>query len=213
MRTTTGQESHGIVTPGDVLAYRRMWDSYVVETVRAAIACADAWDAAAQSGDVSGINTSQFKMPPDATTMHLWATQERQNAESLLSRWNAHADTPDWQLLAQAGDILIDFQKAVLRAGQIYRPNIAQDCPKLAEGLPPPPTFDFQAQAIGRLEGLGVVAHGLLQLLGIGVSGVLDTAGAIGQKAADVVRTVTSPAPWLALGLGLGGILLLTRRA
>src|ERR1700720_134957 len=36
------------VTPGDVLAYRQLWDPYVMGVVRAMGTCAEAWDAQSQ---------------------------------------------------------------------------------------------------------------------------------------------------------------------
>jgi hypothetical protein len=207
---TTG----AIVTPGDVLAYRKMWDEFVMGTARAGFACADAWDAAAAGKTpATAINTAHFAIPPDATTLKIWADTQRDNAQSIVDAWNAHADTPDWQILVRAGDILRDFQRTVLKVGQFYQLQIARECPALP--LPAPPSFDIQQQAIARIEGLGIVAHGVLQLIGIGAGGMLDTMGAIGSTAAKVVTDVSSaiasPLPWIGLA-AVAALVLLGRR-
>ena len=209
---------HGIVTPGDVLAFRQMWDAYVMGTARAAIACADAWDAAATAAKATppgpmppGINLAQFgTSTPDADTLQIWADTQRQNSATLVWEWNAHADTPDATLVIQAGAILGDFQNTVLKAGQWYRPQIARDCPNVA--LPAPPTTDVQAQVIAHLEGLGVLEHGVLQLLGIGAGGALDTLGAVGATIQKTASAIASPGVWLGAAAVLGGVLLLARR-
>ena len=90
-RTNTGPvvgAGTDTIGPGDVLAYRRLWDDYAgMGTVRAATACADAWNAAATAKETgqplpADINAAQFASPPDAKTLHLWAdTQRLQRAD------------------------------------------------------------------------------------------------------------------------------------
>jgi hypothetical protein len=118
--------------------------------------------------------------------------------------------------VVQAGDILRYFQRTVLKVGQVYEPQIAKDCPAIA--LPAPPSLDLQQQTIARIEGLGILAHGVLQLIGIGASGALDTIGSIGSTAKKVVTDVSSavgafasPLPWIAIA-AVAGLLLLGRR-
>jgi hypothetical protein len=182
-------QSGGIVTPGDVLAYRKTWDDYVMGTARAAAACAVAWQALADGTTPSTPpNVSQFAIPPDQKTMSLWAQTQQQHSDGITESWNMHADKPDWQVVVQAGDILQDFQRTVQRVGSFYQPQIAKDCPAIE--LPKPPSFDLQSQVIGRIEGLGILAHGVLQLLGIGVGGALQTYGAIAQQAGEIGKKV-----------------------
>jgi hypothetical protein len=206
--TTTGQAAptapadasptHGLVTPGDVLSYRGLWDEYVMGTVRAGMACADAWDAAAagaaQSPPITApasINLAQFGAhPPDAATLRVLAQSERASATALETLWNLHANTPDEQIVLNAAAILQDFQSTVLKAGQVYQTDIRKQCPNIP--LPAPPGLDVQARVIGQIEGLGILAHGLLQLLGEGTGGALETLGAIGKAASGVVEAGTS---------------------
>ena len=183
-----GQAS-GIVTPSDVLAYRKTWDDYVMGTARAAATCAQAWQALADEATPSTPpNVSQFAIPPDKQTLSLWAQAEQQHSDSITESWNMHAGKPDWQVVVQAGDILQDFQRTVQRVGNFYQPQIARDCPAIE--LPKPPSFDLQTQVIGRIEGLGILAHGVLQLLGIGVGGALQTYGSIAQHALEIGKRV-----------------------
>jgi hypothetical protein len=189
VRPQRADQSGGIVTPGDVLAYRTTWDDYVMGTARAAAACAQAWQALADGTTPSTPpNVSQFAIPPDQKTLSLWAVGQQQDSDSLVASWNMHADKPDWQVVVQAGDILQDFQRTVQRVGNFYQPQIAKNCPAIE--LPKPPSFDLQSQVIGRIEGLGILAHGVLQLLGIGVGGALQTYGAIAQQAGEIGKKV-----------------------
>jgi len=205
----------GPVTPGDVLQYRAMWDDYVTGTARAAIACSQAWAAAAASYPAPGpaaINLAPYGAhPPDASILQLQADTEQTHSDAIMMRWNAHANTDAATLLMNAQTILEDFQDTVLKVGQFYQPLIAGDCPSIA--LPSGPSLDVQRQTIARIEGLGLAAHGVLQLIGIGAGGALDTLGAIGSAAKRIVDTATSPLPWIALGLaGLGALALGMRR-
>ena len=182
--------SHNFATPIDVLQYRRIWDGYVVGTAQAAIACAERLEAQAAAG------------AGNADDLRLAADTERTNAEALMLRWNLHADTPDYQILINAGDILVDQQDAVLKAGQTYQAQIRTDCPAMV--LPEPPTLAVQSRIIGAIEGLGILGHGVLQLLGAGVGGALDTLGAIGSPGAmSTVTTIAIAAAVVAAALAL----------
>ncbi len=210
----TAPPTHGIVTPGDVLSYRALWDDYVTGTAKAALACAQAWAAAAIAYPApapAAINVTRYGAhPPDASILQLQADTETSYSDAIMLRWNEHANTPDYILLQNAGSILQDFQDTVLRVGQFYQPLIAEDCPSVA--LPSAPSTDVQKQVIARIEGLGLLAHGVLQLLGIGAGGALDTLGAIGSAAAEGAKALASPLPWIALGLAGVGALALTMR-
>ncbi len=177
-----------LATPLDVMAYRRMWNPYVVGTANAALACARSLEAQAKaSGDPSGL-------------LALAADTERTNAEALMVRWNLHANTPDYQIVINAADILQDQQDAVLHAGQIYRDAIAKDCPH--EALPSAPTSSVQSGVIGAIEGAGILAHGVLQILGAGVDGALETLGPIVNPSAAALDTVKTLAIAAAVAAG-----------
>jgi hypothetical protein len=159
------------VTPGDVLAFRQTWNPYVVGVANASIACADELDAkSAGAGD-----------------------DRRVDAGSIMTLWNLYSGWSDVEIVEAAGDILKSFQQTVLKVGQVYAPAIHASCPDVA--LPAPPSTDVQAQVIGRVEGLGILAHGVLQILGMGAGGALATLGAAAAIAtstttADTVKVV-----------------------
>jgi hypothetical protein len=144
----------GAVTPSDVLAYRGLWNDYVMGTARAALACADSLPAGSIEADT-----------------------QRTNADAIQLRWNEYAHwSPDMIVLEAAG-ILESFQNTVLKVGQFYQPAIAHDCPTLR--LPSPADVNLQASIIGGIEGQGILAHGILQILGAGAGGAFDVLGAI----------------------------------
>lgn len=188
----------GVVTPGDVLAYRKIWDDYVMGTARAALACADAWRAyAAQQPPSTPPAVAQFAVPPDAKTLELWATHQSNIADAITIAWNAHAGKQDYEVVMLASSILADFQNVVLRVGRDYQPQIAHDCPALP--LPQPPGIEVQKAVVGKIEGLGILAHGTLQILGIGAGGALATYQRIGEDAEDAGKAVGKSLPAMAV--------------
>lgn len=197
-RTYATGAGEGIVTPGDVLAYRKIWDDYVMGTARAAVACAAAWRAyAAHQAPSTPPAIGQFAVAPDATTLALWATHQDNIAESIVSAWNAHAGKHDYEVVMLASSILADFQNVVSRVARDYQPQIAHDCPALP--LPPLPSKELQAQVVGRIEGLGILAHGVLQIFGIGVNGALETYARIGGDVEDAGKSVGRSLPTVAI--------------
>jgi hypothetical protein len=187
-----------IVTPMDVIAYRKMWDPFVLGLVKVLKQCGDLW----QKHDPS-VNTAQFAIPPDDKTFQLWGQIENQNGDGLLGEWNKYAGLSSAQIVFRAREILESFQATVLKAGGFYAQLLRRDCPKVA--LPDVPSTDLQAQVIGRIEGLKILAEGVLQILAIGISGALEAVGSaaqyVGSATKKVVDTVTSPLPWVAIGL------------
>jgi hypothetical protein len=149
-----GVSGIGAVTPSDVLAYRNLWDGYVMGTARAAQACAQSLSAGS-----------------------LEASTQQANADAIVLRWNEYAGWSDDMIVLEAAGILESYQDTVLKVGQFYQPSIHADCPSMA--LPSPADTNTQAAVIGAIEGQGILAHGVLQLLGQGAGGALSTLGAI----------------------------------
>lgn len=218
-RTSLGDESNPFVgmrgmgdvaTPGDVLAYRSMWDPYVMGIVRALMACGGAFaQASAGQTPATPIAQNVFVVPPDSQTLGIYAASLEGDSAQLLAQWNAHAGMSDSDLVLQAGNVLQDFQKAVEDAGQLYAPQVRRYCPSVP--LPEPPSVSVQKQIIARLQGLGVIAGGVLQLFGIGAGGALDTLGAVGSTAQGLTSLLTNPAAWIAVAVGLGAAVVLIK--
>ena len=197
----------GIVTPGDVIAYRQMWDPYVVGVAQGFVQCQTDWNNAAAGQSSTGADLAQFASPPDATTLKLWANAQSLNAQSIMSMWNAHAGLSDAEIVLIAGGILQDFQNVVKAVGQQYVPQLQRDCPNIA--IPAPPAYSLQSQVIARIQGAGILANGVLQILGIGASGALDTAVSLERWTAatanKIVDTATSWWAWAAGAVIVGG--------
>jgi hypothetical protein len=191
-----------VVTPGDVLAYRKLWDSYVMGIARAALQAAGAWDAVAK-GQLPAMEPTHFPWWPNRSVAATYADLERASSETIETLWNQFAGLSDLDIVVRAEGILRSFQDTVLQVGQYNAPRIAKEFPQLP--LPEPPNFDLQAEVIGHIEGLGILAKGVLHLLGIGASGALETTLGAGKR---LVETVTSPVPWVAAG-GILALLLL----
>jgi hypothetical protein len=180
-------------------------------TARALATCSAAWAALANNQTPSTPpNVGEFAVQPDQKTLQLWATSDQQFSDSLVQSWNMHAGKQDWEIVALAEDILQDFQRVVQNAGQFYQQQVSEDCPSLP--LPQPPDLEVQKQVIGQIEGLGILAHGTMQLFTMGAKGALETYQTLGQK-------ITSPTSieiggiGIAIGVGvtLAGILIIDR--
>ena len=200
----SGREIQGIglTTPGDVLSYRAMWDEYVMGTARALQACSEAY-AAAAAGQPPG--TTLGSATSSASVMQTISSTNAGFSSSIVASWNAYAGWSASQILFQSAAILESFQKTVLSVGQTYRPSLAQDCPALASVLTDGPDLSTQAQIISGIEGAGLLAAGVLQVLGIGLNGAFQTLGDaasfVGKKVGQAVNLVTSPVTWVVIGL------------
>ena len=199
-------------TPIAVLQYRRVWDSYVLGTIQAAFDCAAAWQAQHDGTQPSTpVNLTQFAVPPDATTLQLWANSQTQIWQSIQADWNAYAGWTAAQVIENADNILQSYQATVLKCGQFWQPDIVRDCPSLP--MPQVPGFDVQLEAIGTLEGLGIIGTGALQLIGMGAGGAIEayagTAKQIQKTTNDAFDVLKSPWPWVAVaavGLGIAAV-------
>jgi hypothetical protein len=139
--------------PSDVIAYRSMWDPYVTGAAKAMLACA--------------------ALQTDPTEREFVAS----GATLLMMRWNLYAGLEPYEILLLAGEILTSYQETVAQVWPRFLADTHKLCPSVA--LPPIPTSDVQTQVIAKLEGARIIAAGVLQLFGQGVSGALDVLGPI----------------------------------
>lgn len=198
----------GIVTPGDVLAYRTMWDQYVLDSVRSGLSCALSMNATA----------ANQQDPQTKSNLQGQALAIQTQANDVLSEWNlyAGANYNDAFFVMEGAQILQTFQQTVLDAGQL-RQNITTGpltCQLIypvngqrvqAVGGPDP---SLQAQIIARIEGLGILGQGVLQILLGTTSNGLQAAGSaaqwLGKQAKKAVEAAFSPWPWI-IATVLGG--------
>ncbi|HTQ47930.1 MAG TPA: transglutaminase domain-containing protein [Polyangiaceae bacterium] len=200
----------GLVTPGDVLSYRTTWNQYVIDTVGSADACADAYSAlAAQQSDAS----------TKALLTGLGDAIKKQ-ADALLAMWNLYANKDDAFIVLQGASILQSYQETVVSAGQV-RQNITTGtltCSlsyvnsqgQLVQAIPAADP-SVQAQVIARIEGLGILSSGVLQVLVTTTGNSLVAAGSAARWTAEQVNRVTgalaTPWPWIAVTAVAGGVI------
>jgi hypothetical protein len=189
-----------IVTPSDILAYRKMWDAYVLDTARVALACGQAYSALASKDP----DPNAGKLEGDLGTS---LTNE---GNDLVSLWNLYQGKADSFIVLQGASILESFQKTVLRAGDIRANVTANQCALTypdANGklIPATPGADtsVQTQVIAHIEGLGILGGGILQILVGTAENSLMQAGSAAQWAGKQVEKVTSAAtsPWTWVGI------------
>jgi hypothetical protein len=195
----------GFVTPGDVLAYRTAWNEYVLDTVRVADECAAAYASlAAQKAQTD---------PQTSAQLAAIGTNIATASSDLLTQWNIWANTSDSTIVLQAATILQQQQDTILSAGTVRnmvstgtltcQPTFVDSNGNVVTwiaGVDP----NVQAQIIARIEGLGILASGTLQIL-IGATGealkeVGSAAQWLGQQGKQTIAWITSPVTWLLVG-------------
>lgn len=181
----------GVVTPSDVLAYRKIWDSYVLGIVKASLDCSK----------VAGID-------PTLASTHSGAS------DTILTLWNQDAGLTDAEILLQAKSILAHEQDTVLQAGKLV-PGIKRDCPKVP--IPPIPTLALQQAAIGAIQGQGILASGILQLIGLGADGAAQTIGAFipgsGVNPTGPLGDFVTQLKWIVGGVAVVAVLVMVAPA
>lgn len=200
----------GSINAADVIAYRTMWTPYVQAMVNAMRQAAAEFSKAAQ-GQPSAVDLKIFATPPTASVLQTYADGWLVDVTSTSAEWNAYAGWSDAQVVLEAPSILTFFQKTVLGISQTYAPQLAHELPTLPLPKAAPAT-DLQTKVIGTIEGYGVLAHGALQLLGIGAGGALETLGAIGTSIRHAVDSAANALPVMGLAVIVVGGLLLARR-
>jgi hypothetical protein len=206
----------GLVTPGDILAYRAAWNEYVLDTVRAGLECGAAYQGVAAE--------KQATDPTTAATLAGIGTATTNAANSLLSQWNVFANTSDSTIVLQGATILQSFQATVLAAGAnrasmttgtlkcqlnyVNDQGVVVDC---VPGVDP----SVQAQIIARIEGLGILASGILQILVTAAGDALVTVGSastwLAEHGKNLVAFTLSPWVWggiVVSVVGLGALLI-----
>jgi hypothetical protein len=194
-------------TPGDVLAYRSMWDPYVMGMLRAMKSTGDAFVAVSQN-------------PPagyTAQTLLTYGTSLQNEADALLKLWNLYAGLDSASILLRAGDIVKTYQDVVQRVSKVRVDPLFKQF-SVVKKLPSPPDTNVQDQVISRLEGLSLATKGFLQLFSVGAADDLKSvgqatgtivAGAVagaGNAIAPVAHSIWEIVPWWVWAAG--GVLL-----
>ena len=194
-----GRIGAGLVTPGDILAYRGAWNQYVLDTVGVSSSCAQAY--------LSLAAQKQASDPTTAATLRGIGTAMQTASDKLLADWNVWAGVSSSTIVLQGAAILQQQQGAVLEAGTVRDSvtkgtltctptyvNSAGQTVTWAPGVDP----SLQVQIISRIEGLGILASGLLQILVESSAVSLEAVGSAGQWAAQHVASTGSwlLSPW-----------------
>ena len=182
----------GLVTPGDILAYRAVWDQYVLDTVRVCLDCGQALqDSAAQQ------NNSES--PTAAALGKQWVA----DGNNLYAQWNIWQNLSDTNKVLQGAAILQSYQQTVLAcgterglltSGTITCSLTYHDVQGQVVAAVPGADPSLQVRAIARIEGLGILGSGILQIL---VQGAGDTLVAAGSATQNAAKLAAGTASWL----------------
>lgn len=207
------------VWPSDLLAYRQQWEPFIgahlnlwrylnsiFESVPAAKQCpAGVFTAASvQSLDAA---TQQFCASLALTRIRVSAT----DPGGILPQWNAWAGKSSAEILAGAASMLKWHQDVVLEVGGEYKDDLVKIAKlwNLSDDveLPPVPAFSVQQAIISRIEGDGLAAQGLLQIIGYStgkvLTGAADTASAVAKGLRDTAKALPTVFgnPWTWVGM------------
>jgi hypothetical protein len=180
------------VTPDDVLAYRNTWDAYVAASLSSMRSCADAIDTVLKDKPAGGVYDVYRRA---AEEIHKEAGHEGQNDGTLQKAWNEFQGLTDEQIVAGASYILRGHQETVLAVNRARNFSIDFGC---LSGWPHPPSVSLQAQVIGRIEGLRILARGAL---GIMQESAVRTVDLIGQQVTNAWDVAKSPWTWVGVGV------------
>lgn len=205
---TVGGFGLGIFTPGDVLLYRNMWDDYVLDTVRVCQSCSAEYTSLAQG--------EQNPAAKDAE--NALATSIGKMGDDLLAQWNVFAGKSDDFIVLNGATIVETFQNTVKSAGNVRASLEQNHCPMsfLAQDgsiqTPSPgPDTSLQLQIISRIEGVGVLAAGILEILVGTAEGTVQVVGKAAdfaaQQAKGIAGALSTPWPWLLVATVVGGVL------
>jgi hypothetical protein len=212
----------GITTPVDVLSYRALWNAYVLQTACAlyaqawvftqmaassssavpttidtsssGIPCAAPWAANVQGPLVDASTIPLSKTSNPSSLLQSYAGATRSSADLLMADWNQFQNLSDAQIVLQGASILTTYQKIVIMCGQVLRPTIVINSPGIAAALSQGPDESAQAQLVAGIQGAGILADGVLQIIGTGAAGVIQTYETLGDYAKRVANAITSPA-------------------
>jgi hypothetical protein len=197
----------GIVTPGDVLAYRALWNQYVLDSVGSAQYCATSLNNVAGGSQGAQDATTAANLQGQATALDTQAT-------AILTQWNLYANQTDDFIVLQGAQILQTFQQTVVNAGNLRAQMTSSTVTCSLEYIAsngqltiavPGPDPSLQAQVIARIEGLGILGSGILQILLGTASNALQAGGSatqwVAKTAGNLVETVLSPWWWALAGV------------
>lgn len=195
----------GIVTPTNILSYRNAWNQYVVDTVSVAQGCAAAYASTAATQTDA---TTKAELTGIGQAIQAQAT-------ALLAQWNVYANVSDATIVLQGASILQSFQQTVLSAGQVRENvstgalacaptyvNAAGVVTTWAPGVDP----SVQVQIISTIEGLGILASGVLQILLQTTGNSLQAVGSAAQWAARQANNVTKALGSTGLWVGVTAV-------
>jgi hypothetical protein len=177
---------------GDVLAYRNLWNDYVMSSIRAMNVCADSFDTVA-------------KDPPAGYTAQQltdYAASYRKVANLYLQDWNQFSGTGALDIIAQAKVILNAQQDLVKRVGAMHTPDTM--CKNLL--AIEPPGLDLQNSVVSRLESLGIVSQGVLQFFTKSTATGLEVIAkeAVAPIIGGASKTLWDVVPWWGWVAGAG---------
>lgn len=185
---------YGGATPDDIFTYRTLWNQYVLDTVASAFECGAAYQAVAATQSDAGTKATLLGIGADTIN----------SANLLLQEWNVYAGWATTQpatIVLDGASILQSFQSTVLQAGQLRSEMTTgslscaltyHDSSGVLQQAVAGPGASVQAQVIARLEGLGVLASGVLQVLEQTGSNGLVAVGSAAQAAGSFAVS-----PWL----------------
>lgn len=202
-----GVGASGSVLPSDILAYRAMWDPWVKAMLSAMQTAAIEYQKAA-IGQPSQVDLSIYATPPSSRTLQDYADGWVQDVNLTATEWNAEQNLSDSEVVFQGAQILTYLQRTVLGIYNTYVPQLRHELPGVK--IPDIPDGPVQVGVIQHIEGLGILAVGVLEILAVGANGALQgvatTAGKLLDLADKTTTALTSPWLWGTVAVGVAAV-------
>jgi len=225
-----GMSGTGVGDVGDLLAYRRLWQPFIMAHLALWQHLNDLFEGADESKrcptgifSVDKIDpslpsaTKSFCAGLSITRMHVSETDPR----GIKAMWNAWAGKSSADILAGADAMLKWHQQVVMMVGGSYKQELVDLAKqwKLDITLPDVPPFAQQQDIIDQIESAYITVKGVLQLIGYGPAATLETAADAAQATAEGLKeaarkageAISSPLTWIGVTAVLavvGGVLL-----
>jgi hypothetical protein len=222
------------VWPSDLLAYRQQWEPFIkahLELWRYLNSVLESVPDAQQCpAGIFNAAPSTLSLPMQQFCAALAITRIRvsdTDPDGIQPQWNAWKGKSSAEILAGTGPMLKWHEGVVLRTGGQYKDDLVRiaktwNIPHHFE-FPPTPPFSEQQDIITRIEGAGLAAQGLLQIIGYSTGEVLvgaaNTTQALAEGLRDTAKAIPKVLsnPWTWIGVAavaaVAGGVLLTRYA
>ena len=217
-RESFGTSDTGDAWPGDLLAYRQMWEPFIRAHVAIWRYMNSLFEATPAAKNCPAGNFTDAELQGLDPTMRGFCTSllrtrvlggSSTDAGSISAQWDAFAGKSNADIVAGAPSMLKWLQDVVKLVSGTYKDELLDIARfwKIDVKLPDAPPIDAQQQIIAKIEGAYVAAKGILELAGYATGTTLrwtaTQAAALTEGLTNTVKALPQAInnPWLWVGV------------